>query len=145
VIQDPEPAEAGDELLALLRHGLHLGLEAVRVHGSPIVPFAITESQGRRATEVFLEGDGSVAACIRRMEERAPLLSFEHETVVVVYDGELERGDGTSRAVFAEGFRQGMGTSLTLVQPYARRGLRRARIRAIGGPLALEQGRHFIR
>jgi hypothetical protein len=145
VIQDPEPAEAGQELLALLRQALHLGLEAARVHGSPIVPFAVTESEGRRATEVFLAGEGSLAECLQLMEQRAPLLSFENESVAVVYDGELETPEGSGSAVFAEGFRQGMGTSVTLAQRYVRRGRRRMKIRRVGQAMALEQGRHFIR
>jgi hypothetical protein len=145
LIQDPEPTEAGEELLALMRQALHLGLEALRVHGSPIVPFAVTESGRRRDTEIFLAGDRSLTACFQLMEQRAPLLSFEKEMVAVVYDGDLETDAGSGGAVFAEGFRQGMGTSLTMAQPYGRRGRRRGKIRAVGGPVVLEQGRHFIR
>jgi hypothetical protein len=148
VIEDPRPEEVPEALVHVLRHALHLGLEAVRAHGSPVAPFALLESNEERRVEVFRpEGaaEPSVEACLEVLRERAPLLAFEADRVAVVYGGYLELEDTEPRdAVFAEGIERGMGTSVTVSQPYVLAG-RRGKLRKIGEPVLLEQGRHFIR
>jgi hypothetical protein len=148
VIEDPRPEEIGENLIRLLRQALHLGLEAIRAHGQPMVPFGVLEAEGQRRVELFRpEGEGEVTAeaCMDVMKERAPLMAFEAERVGVVYDGYLELEDDQRReAVFAEGIERGMGTSATVAQPYTLVG-RRRKLRKVGEPILLEQGRHFIR
>jgi hypothetical protein len=148
VIEDPRPGEVSPELLHLLRHALHLGLETVRTHGSPLVPFALTETDGVRRAQVFRyesDPEGSLERSVAVMTERAPLMAFESERLAVVYDGYLGDDGGEQRdAMFAEGIERGMGTSVTLAQRYEPAG-RLRRIRAVGEPVMLEQGRHFIR
>jgi hypothetical protein len=149
VIEDPRPEEVGEDLVHLLRQALHLGLEAIRAHGQPMVPFVALESDGERRVEVFRpEGDGEVTsdACMDLMKERAPLLAFEAERMAVVYDGYLELDEDQRReSVFAEGIERGMGTSVTVAQSYTLVGRRRRKLRKLGEPILLEQGRHFIR
>jgi hypothetical protein len=149
VIEDPLPEELPDGLLDLMRHAAHLGLEAVATHGSPLMPFALVESGDIRRAEAFGPTSGaarpSLEECVERMRERAPLLAFEADRAAVVYDGSMSVDEGDERdAVFVEGIEGGMGTSATLAQPYQRRG-RRGRVRRLGDPLLMEQGRHFIR
>ncbi|HJP66807.1 MAG TPA: hypothetical protein VKA30_10950 [Actinomycetota bacterium] len=149
MIEDPRPEEVPEALVHVLRHALHLGLEAVRAHGSPVAPFALLESEGERRVEVFRPTDDgqepSLEDCLQAMRDRAPLLAFEAERVAVVYDGYLELEETEPRdAVFAEGIERGMGTSVTVAQPYLLAG-RRRKVRTIGEPILLEQGRHFIR
>ncbi len=149
MIEDPRPGEISPELLHLMRHALHLGLESIRTHGSPLVPFALTESEGVRRVQVFRdESDpqGSFERSVEVMKERAPLLAFEDERLAVAYDGYLsdERTGEQRDALFAEGIERGMGTSVTLAQRYVPAG-RLRRIKAVREPVLLEQGRHFIR
>jgi hypothetical protein len=149
VIEDPRPGEVGPELLHLMRHALHLGMETVRTHGSPLVPFVLAESGGVRRVHVFRdesEPEGSLERSLAMMTERAPLMAFEAERLAVVYDGYLGDEDAVEQrdALFAEGIERGMGTSVTLAQRYQPGGRLRG-IRAAGEAVLLEQGRHFIR
>jgi hypothetical protein len=149
MIEDPRPGEIGPELLDLMRHALHLGLETVRTHGPPLAPFALIESEGVRTVQIFRDEPadvGSLDRSLELMQERAPLLAFEAERLAVVYDGYLGGEDAVEQrdALFAEGIERGMGTSVTLAQPYVPAG-RLRRFRPAGEPVLLEQGRHFIR
>jgi hypothetical protein len=149
VIEDPRPEEVPEALVQLLRHALHLGVEAVRAHGSPVAPFAVVESEAGRQVRMFRPvddtDDTTVDECLEVMRQRAPLMAFEAERMAVVYDGYLELEESERRdAVFAEGIERGMGTSVTVAQPYVLAG-RRPKLRKMGEPILLEQGRHFIR
>jgi hypothetical protein len=148
VIEDPRPGEVSPELLHLLRHALHLGLETIREHGSPLAPFALTESRGVQRVQVFRDDaeEGPMDRSMDIMQERSPLMAFEDERMAVVYDGYLAEENEAEQqdALFAEGIERGMGTSVTLAQRYVPAG-RLRRVRTVGEPVMLEQGRHFIR
>jgi hypothetical protein len=152
VISDPGPAEVDEELLAFMRRALADGVGALRRHGGSLVPFAVSETGGHVHVEVFSDGEDVVGSegmvslerAMERMRERAPLLTFEAERCAVVYEGYLTVGRRRSAAVFVEGYRQGMGTSVTMAQRYAGAG-RLRRFRTLGRPVLLEQGRHFLR
>ena len=86
MIEDPRPGEVSPELLHLLRHALHLGLETIKTHGPPLAPFALVESRGKRTVEVFRDGseEGSLERSLAVMQERAPLMAFEAERLASV-------------------------------------------------------------
>lgn len=152
MIGDPGPAEVDDELLAFMRRALADGVGALRRHGGSLVPFAVSQTEGHAHVEVFsddqdvvgAEGMVSLERAMERMRERAPLLTFEADRCAVVYEGYLTTGRRRSAAVFVEGYQQGMGTSVTMAQRYARAGRLRG-FRTLGQAVLLEQGRHFLR